>query len=110
MIDDRRIHLENGERADFSRGENPFPAEVVVALDDDVRSKLPRARCDRPRAKQPQPAAAERRRQREPRALVRSAHAAVARRHEHVHIVPQLREPSATAVTCTEPPWAAGTD
>ena len=66
IIDDRRIHLENGERAGFSRGENAFPTEVVVALDDDVRSKLPRARCDGPRAKQPQPAAAERRRHRVP--------------------------------------------
>ena len=42
IIDDRRIHLENGERAGFSRGENAFPSEVVVALDDHVRLKLPR--------------------------------------------------------------------
>ena len=51
VIDDRRIHLENGERAGFSRGKNAFPTEVVIALDDHVRLKLPRTRCDRPGTK-----------------------------------------------------------
>ena len=93
IIDDRRIHLEDGERADFSRGENAFPAEVVVALDDHVRSKLPRPRRDRPRAKQPQPPVAERRRHRVPVRSSGGYHTVVSGRHEHVHIMPEFGEP-----------------
>src|SRR5688500_6713609 len=40
MIDDWSVHLEYHERANPFRGENPFAAEVVIALDDDVWPEL----------------------------------------------------------------------
>ena len=93
MIDDRCIYLEYGERAHFSGGENPFPAEVVVALDDDIWLELPRVRRDLARAKQPESPVAKRRRQPKPLCLTGRKVAAIARRHEDVHIVPQSGEP-----------------
>ncbi len=93
MIDDRRIHFEYDERADFSCGENPFSAEVVVTLDDDVGLEPARERGDAPRAKQPKSPVAERRRQRKPLRVAGRKFAAIARRHEHVNIVAQRCEP-----------------
>ena len=92
MIDDRRIHFENGERADFPRSENPFAAEVVITLDDDIGPNLRAHDGDITRAKQPKPPVAERRRQRKPLRVAGRESAAVARRHEHVNVVPQCRE------------------
>ena len=41
-VDDRCVHLEHRGRADRASGGDSLPAEVVVALDDDIGSDRPR--------------------------------------------------------------------
>ena len=92
MIDDRRIHFENDERADVPGRKNPFPAEIVITLDDDVGLELTRERRDVACAEQPESPVAKRRRQRKPLRAAGRKCAAIARRHENVNIVPQCGE------------------
>ena len=49
VVDDRRVHLEHGARADRARGEQALAAEVVVALDDDVGPHAAASARRRPR-------------------------------------------------------------
>ena len=92
IVDDRRIDLEDRERADPARGENAFAAEVVVALDDDIGLESARGRAPFVRAAN---AAGDRRTAAASRTSAPSCRhrAVVSRRHEHVHIMSEFREP-----------------
>jgi hypothetical protein len=92
MIDNRRVHLEHGRDARAGRHGNPFAAEVVVALDDDVGPELPREPPDGAGAQPPQFLAPERRRHRDPADAGLLAQGP-AGRHQHVHLVPERRQP-----------------
>ena len=61
IVDDRRVHLEDGARADRAGGEQALAAEVVVALDDDVRAQRRGERAQASTPQQPQVRRSERR-------------------------------------------------
>ncbi len=60
IVDDGGIDFEHGERADALRGHDALAAEVVVALDHNIRRKGTGAGEHRWRAKQAEPAIAKR--------------------------------------------------
>ena len=108
MVDHRRVDLEHRLRADAPRGEDPFAAEVVVALDDHVGAELAREPATAPTPHPAQLRHAERRRHRDPAHAPRGKRT-VAGRHEHVDVVPERREAFGDRRTCTDPPLVPGT-
>ena len=110
IVDHRRVHLEHRHRTDGTRRTQTLSAEVVVALDDDIRPQ-PLARSPR---RGPHGAAAVGGGRAGP-----SARASVTRPSGNgpepgaartCTSWPRAASPSATDSTCTEPPCVPGTD
>ena len=59
MVNDRGVHLEHSDRSEISRSKEAFPAEIVVALDNDIGSQRASTANHVAGAKQPQPAIAQ---------------------------------------------------
>jgi len=90
VINDRGIHLEYCQRPHLGGGPNTFAAEVVVALDDDIRLEVPRQGSDRSGIGPSQLLSSCRRRERDPANV--SVVDRTRRCDENVNFVPEARQ------------------
>src|SRR5262245_32238420 len=85
MVDDRSVHFEDRDRVVVIGGGDPLAREVVVTLDDDIRSKLTRDVAERARVGPPQCLSSGWRRQRDP--MDRTGGKLAAGRDDNVNLV-----------------------